>query len=100
MPDKTITPEEVAKLADLACIALSDEEIAALAEDLTAIAQAVDSVAAAVPRDTPQTGEPIPLVNVMRPDTVGHTVDREVLLAQAPAAEDGMFEVPRILEEA
>lgn len=99
MAQKIVTEEEVAELAALACIALSEKEIAQLAVDLTAISQAVDSVAAAVPRDTPSTGEPVPLVNVMRPDTVGSVLDREVLLSQAPAAEDGMFEVPRILEE-
>ena len=97
MAEKTVTEGEVAELADLACIALSDEEIAQLALDLTAITQVIDSVA--VPGNTPATGHPIPLSNVMRPDVVGHTLDRDVLLSQAPAASEGMFEVPRILEE-
>ncbi|WP_099332615.1 Asp-tRNA(Asn)/Glu-tRNA(Gln) amidotransferase subunit GatC [Actinomyces minihominis] len=99
MANTTVTKDEVAELADLACIALSEAEISQLAEDLTAIAEAIDSVAAAVEGDTPQTGLPIPLTNVMRPDVIGGTIDREVLLAQAPAASEGMFEVPRILEE-
>ena len=99
MAEKTVTRDEVAELADLACIALSDEEIAQLALDLPAITQVIDSVAAAVPGNTPATGHPIPLSNVMRPDVVGHTLDRDVLLSQAPAASEGMFEVPRILEE-
>lgn len=100
MPNhQTITEQEVAELAELACIALTDEEIAQLAIDLTDITHAVESVAAAVPKDTPETGRPLAMVNVMRPDVIGGVVDREELLAQAPAAEDGMFEVPRILEE-
>ncbi len=99
MAKNTVTEAEISELAELACIALSEAEIAQLSEDLTAITQVIDSVAAAVPGDTPQTGQPIPLVNVMRPDVVEGTIDRDLLLSQAPAAQDGMFEVPRILEE-
>lgn len=99
MAIKTVTPAEVAELAELSCIALSEEEIQQLSQDLTDITNVVDKVAAAVPGNTPQTGQPIPLANVMRPDSVGHVLDRAVLLSQAPAAADGMFEVPRILEE-
>lgn len=99
MAKNTVTEAEISELAELACIAPSEAEIAQLSEDLTAITQVIDSVAAAVPGDTPQTGQPIPLVNVMRPDVVEGTIDRDLLLSQAPAAQDGMFEVPRILEE-
>lgn len=99
MAKNTVTEAEISELAELACIALSDAEITQLSEDLTAITQVIDSVAAAVPGDTPQTGQPIPLANVMRPDVAQGTIDRDILLSQAPAAQDGMFEVPRILEE-
>lgn len=99
MAKNTVTTAEISELAELACIALSEAEIAQLSADLTAVTNVIDSVAAAVPGDTPQTGQPLPLQNVMRPDTVGATIDRELLLSQAPAAQDGMFEVPRILEE-
>lgn len=99
MPQKTVSLDEVAELADLACLALTDEEIAQLAADLTDITNVIDKVAAAVPGDTPQTGHPIPLVNVWRPDVVGQTLDRTELLSQAPASQDGLFEVPRMLEE-
>jgi glu-tRNAGln amidotransferase C subunit len=36
---------------------------------------------------------------VWREDEVGQTVDRDEVLAQAPAAQDGMFLVPQILGE-
>ena len=47
----------------------------------------------------PATSHPIPLSNVWREDVVGPTLDRDEVLAQAPAQEDGMFLVPQILEE-
>jgi aspartyl-tRNA(Asn)/glutamyl-tRNA(Gln) amidotransferase subunit C len=40
---------------------------------------------------------PWPLRNVMRPDEVGATLDRDEVLAQAPATNDGQFRVPAIL---
>ena len=47
----------------------------------------------------PATSHPIPLTNVWREDEAGPTVDRDEVLAQAPASEDGMFLVPQILGE-
>jgi aspartyl-tRNA(Asn)/glutamyl-tRNA(Gln) amidotransferase subunit C len=46
------------------------------------------------------TAHPLPLVNVLRSDEVSPGLDRDEVLAQAPAAEDGRFRVPRILGEA
>jgi aspartyl-tRNA(Asn)/glutamyl-tRNA(Gln) amidotransferase subunit C len=40
------------------------------------------------------------LVNVFRPDDPRPGLDRDEVLAEAPAAEDGQFRVPRILGEA
>ena len=39
------------------------------------------------------------MTNVMRPDLVERCLPRDVVLSQAPAAEDGRFRVPRILGE-
>jgi aspartyl-tRNA(Asn)/glutamyl-tRNA(Gln) amidotransferase subunit C len=47
----------------------------------------------------PPTAHPLPLVNVLRPDEVRPGLDRDEVLAEAPAAEDGQFRVPRILGE-
>ena len=47
----------------------------------------------------PPTAHPFPLVNVMRADDVEPTLDREEVLAAAPATEDGRFRVPRILAQ-
>ena len=46
------------------------------------------------------TAHPLPLVNVLRPDTVRPCLERDEVLAAAPAVEDGRFRVPRILGEA
>ncbi len=100
MPEKSaITSEEVAHLAQLARIAMDEEELAALAGDLNHILGNVARVAEVATEDVPSTSHPIPLMNVLRPDTVGETLSSEQALSNAPAAEDGKFLVPQILGE-
>ena len=89
-----ISTDEVARVAGLARIALTPEEITRIAGELDVITEAVAKVS-----DVPATSHPIPLSNVWREDEVGPTLDRDEVLAQAPAQQDGMFLVPQILEE-
>lgn len=91
--------EEVARVAALARIALTEEEIHRLAGELDGIASSVAKVSEVATDDVPATSHPLPLTNVMRPDVVGPTLDRDEVLAAAPAAELGQFQVPQILEE-
>lgn len=95
----SISREEVARVAALARIALTDEEIERLAGELDVIASAVATVNEVARPDVPATSHPIPLTNVMREDAIIDGLDRDELLAAAPAAEDGKFLVPQILGE-
>lgn len=94
-----ITRGEVAHLARLARLALDDDELDHYAEQLDAILDAVASVSEAAADDVPATSHPVAMTNVFRDDRVGECLARDEVLAQAPAAEDGRFRVPRILEE-
>ncbi|CAM3761508.1 Asp-tRNA(Asn)/Glu-tRNA(Gln) amidotransferase subunit GatC [Occultella aeris] len=95
----TINSDEVARLAALARIDLAPDEITRLAGELDVIVQAVKTVSEVAGDDVPATSHPIPLTNVLREDTVGQTLPVADVLAQAPAAQDGMFLVPQILGE-
>ncbi|MBP3223649.1 MAG: Asp-tRNA(Asn)/Glu-tRNA(Gln) amidotransferase subunit GatC [Actinomycetaceae bacterium] len=95
----SISVEEVARVANLARIALTDEEKERLAGELDMIASAVAKVSEVVTSELQATSHPIPLVNVMRKDEVGQVLDRDEVLASAPEAEDGKFLVPQILGE-
>lgn len=95
----TITREEVAHLARLARVAVTDEELATLARELDVILDAVKRVGEVSSADVPPTSHAVPLTNVFRADAVRPSLDREEVLSQAPAAEDGRFRVPRILDE-
>ncbi|PWH05426.1 Asp-tRNA(Asn)/Glu-tRNA(Gln) amidotransferase GatCAB subunit C [Brachybacterium endophyticum] len=91
--------EDVARLADLARIQLSDDEIARYAGEFDAIMDAVASVSEVATEDVPATSHPIPMTNVFRTDVVTATLTQEEALSGAPEAEDGRFEVPQILGE-
>lgn len=95
----TISTEEVARLAGLARIALTDSEITRLAGELDQIADAVSRVSEVATPDVPATSHPIALQNDMREDEVGPTLDRDEVLAAAPASERGQFKVAQILGE-
>lgn len=95
----TITREEVASLARLARIAMTDSELDALAGQLDVILAAVAQVGEVAAADVPPTSHALPLTNVLRRDEVRPSLPRAEVLAMAPAAEDGRFQVPRILDE-
>jgi aspartyl-tRNA(Asn)/glutamyl-tRNA(Gln) amidotransferase subunit C len=94
-----ITREEVEHVARLARLALTDVEIDALTGELGAILDHAADVSALETSDVPPTAHPLPLVNVLRPDEARPGLPRDEVLAEAPAAEDGRFRVPRVLGE-
>ncbi|MDR0837143.1 MAG: Asp-tRNA(Asn)/Glu-tRNA(Gln) amidotransferase subunit GatC [Propionibacteriaceae bacterium] len=94
-----LTRSEVAKLAALARIELSDDELDDMATQLDIILASVASVGEVAAQDIPPTSHAVPLVNVMREDVVSWTPNAEGVLAGAPVVEDGRFRVPRILDD-
>lgn len=92
-----ITRDEVAHLADLARIDLSDAELDHLAPQLSVILDSVRSISAVAGDDVPATSHPMPLVNVLREDVVRPGLTAEQALAMAPDSEQQRFSVPRIL---
>ncbi|WP_225753753.1 Asp-tRNA(Asn)/Glu-tRNA(Gln) amidotransferase subunit GatC [Actinotalea sp. Marseille-Q4924] len=95
----TISREEVARLAGLARIDLTPGELTRLAGELDVIVESVAKVSEIATSDVPATSHPLPLTNVFRDDVPGEPLRVEDVLAGAPAAEDGRFLVPQILEE-
>jgi aspartyl-tRNA(Asn)/glutamyl-tRNA(Gln) amidotransferase subunit C len=94
-----ITRADVEHVAMLARLALTDHEIDQLTVELGAIVDYAAEVSALDTADVPPTAHPLPLVNVFRPDDPQPGLDRDEVLGQAPATEDGQFRVPRILGE-
>ena len=97
--DPAITRDEVAHLAHLARIDLSDAELDHLAPQLAVILEAVASVSTVAADDIPPTSHAVPLTNVFRPDELSPCLSPDEVLAGAPEVEDQRFRVPRILGE-
>lgn len=95
-----ITREEIAHVARLARIALTDEELDRYAPQLAGVLQHAAQVAALDTGGTPPTAHPFPLRNVLRPDEPRPSLERRLVLDEAPSAEDGRFRVPRVIGEA
>jgi aspartyl-tRNA(Asn)/glutamyl-tRNA(Gln) amidotransferase subunit C len=95
-----ITLEETAHVARLARIELTPEELERYAEQLAAVLEHAAQVAAVPTAGVPPTAHPLELANVLRDDAPTPSLDRDEVLAVAPAAEDGRFRVPRVLGEA
>jgi len=93
VPQK-ITRDDVAHVADLARLALTEDELDRFTEQLAAVLDHAADVEALDVADVPPTSHPVPLANVLRDDVVAPTLDRAEVLAQAPAVEDDRFRVP------
>ena len=89
-----IDEKTVRHVAHLARVALTDEEVARLGGQLNDILAAVAKVSELELGDVEPTSHPLDLVNVLAEDLPRPSLDRDVALANAPAAEDGAFRVP------
>lgn len=94
-----LTPQEVARLAGLARIQLTEQECTELAPELDVILESVRTVSEVAGPDVPMATHAIPVNNVFRDDVVVPGLTQEQALTGAPDHEDGRFRVPQILGE-
>ncbi len=94
-----ITRDEVAHLARLARLAVTDSELDVFAGQLDVILGSVARVGEVAADDIPPTSHAVPLENVFRADELRPGLTPEQALSGAPASEDGRFRVPQILGE-
>ncbi len=88
---------DIAKVAHLARIALTAEELEAYSSQLLDILEHAERVQALPTDGVTPTSHPLPMVNGFRQDEVGECLEPDSFLSQAPDREDGRFRVPRIL---
>ena len=88
---------DIANVATLARLALSDEELEVFGAQLGDILEHAERVQALPTEGVTPTSHPLPMVNAFRADEVGECLDPESFLSEAPDVSDGQFRVPRIL---
>jgi aspartyl-tRNA(Asn)/glutamyl-tRNA(Gln) amidotransferase subunit C len=89
-----ISTDEVLHVARLARLALTDEEVERLTEQLGAILEAVGKVSELDLTDVPPTSHPLDLVNVLDEDVERPSLSLEDVFANAPEREGDLFRVP------
>lgn len=96
--DRRLSRDDVAYLAGLARIQLTDAELDHLAPQLGVILDAVAEVGEVADADIPPMSHAVPSSNVFRVDEVRPGLTPEEALSGAPEAEGQRFSVPRILD--
>ncbi len=95
----TLSRDEVAKLAALARIEMTEAELVELASQFGSILDSVARVQELNLDGVKATSHPQPLENIARPDVVQPSLSPEEALSGAPAQEEQRFRVPQILGE-
>jgi len=94
-----LTHTEVRHVAELAKLALSDDEVALFAEQISAILDYADQIQQVDTSGVPPTPYVLPLASVMREDVPGECLSNAAALANAPDSADGFFRVRAVFEE-
>lgn len=94
-----ITKEEVKHVANLARLALSEEEKEAFTTQLDKILEYADKVKELNTEFVSPTAHPLAIRNVFREDKVRPSLPVEDVLSNAPEREGNYFKVPRIVEQ-
>ena len=94
-----LTRDDVAHLAGLARIDLSDAELDKMVGELGVILESVATVQQSPIEGVEPMSHPMPIVNVTRPDVVRPSLSPQDALAAAPQVDHQRFSVPRILDQ-
>ena len=97
MAETNITPDDVAKVARLARLDVDEAQVAHFTSQLAKVMDHFRDIDALDLDGVAPMTQPYELVNVMRDDVEGPTLDVDEVLAAAPAAEDRRFRVPPII---
>ena len=97
MPE--ISREEVEHVAKLAHLALTEEELEHVGDDLNRVLEYFQALQKIDTTDVPQTTHAVPIENVYREDVVGQSLSSEETVSNAPDGIEEFFRVPRVVEE-
>lgn len=94
----SLTPEQVKQVAHLARLELQPDQVAPYAQQLSNILGMVDQLTAVDTAGVAPMAHPLELTQRLRPDQVTEQNRREAFQAVAPAVEDGLYLVPKVIE--
>lgn len=95
----TLSLDDVRKIAHLARLDLTDDELAVLGPQLDAIVGYVAQLGEVSTDGVEPLAHALPVQNVFRDDDAGESLPTEAALSNAPAKRGPFFRVPAVLEE-
>jgi aspartyl-tRNA(Asn)/glutamyl-tRNA(Gln) amidotransferase subunit C len=94
----SLSPEQVKQVAHLARLDVKAEQVGAYAQQLSNILGLVDQLSAARTEGVTPMAHPLEMTQRLRPDEVTEANRREAFQAIAPAVQDGLYLVPKVIE--
>ncbi len=94
----SIEQDEIEKIAELARIRVSDEQVGELTRRIGDILAMVDQLQAADTEGVAPMAHPLDATQRLRADAVTEENRREAFQAIAPAVENGLYLVPKVIE--
>jgi len=94
----SLSKSDIEKLALLARINISDSESAEVTDRISSVLELIDELQATDTEGVAPMAHPMDAVQTLRADTVTETDHREQLMSNAPAAEAGLFLVPKVID--
>jgi len=93
-----IEQDEIEKIAELARIRIADTQISQVTQRITEILDMVDQLQAVDTQDIEPMANPLDAIQRLRPDEVTESNRREEFQAIAPAVENGLYLVPKVID--
>lgn len=94
----SIEQDEIEKIAQLARIRIADDEIGEITQRITEILGMVDQLQAADTEGVTPMANPLDAIQRLRADTITETNQRDAFQAIAPAVENGLYLVPKVID--
>jgi aspartyl-tRNA(Asn)/glutamyl-tRNA(Gln) amidotransferase subunit C len=94
----SITKDDISKVANLARLKISDEEIPRVTDSINEILALVDKMQQQDTADIAPLANPHDAIQTLREDVVTANNERDKLLQNAPESENGLFLVPKVIE--
>ncbi len=91
--------QAVRHVAHLARLSVTDDEVARYAQQLSRVLTYVEQLNELDTEGVPPTAHALPVSNVLRADELGHPIQQEQALHNAPRQQDGFFRVPKVLDQ-
>ena len=94
----SLSKDQVQHIATLARLEIADRELAEVAEKLSRIVEFVDQLQAAPTDDVEPMAHPLNQTQRLRADQVTERDERDAIQVNAPAVQDGLYLVPKVIE--